>query len=183
MVPKARIRVRETPPSGFEPRIVGFVCNWGAYSGIEVAANKHIEYSASVHLIRVMCLGRVHHGLVLRAFEMGADGVILLGCPSGRCRYRSGIEQTKLMVAQVKRMLNMLGMGSKRIHLVEVPAGDGEFAVRRITAFVKRTQEMGPSPVKYVPKQAELAHEMTSLLEADARPYPSSTAARTEQAP
>ena len=184
MLPKRRMRIREVSSSGgFEPRIVGFVCNWGAYSGIEVAGNRQIEYPANVHLIRVMCLGRVHHGLVLRAFEMGADGVILLGCPSGQCRYRSGIEQTKAMVSQVKRMLNMLGMGSKRIHLVEVPAGDGEFAARRITAFVKRTQEMGPSPVKYVPKQPELAHELTSLLESSSKPYPSPIPAGTEKAP
>ena len=176
------MRIREVSSSGFEPRIIGFVCNWGAYSGIEVAGNRHLEYPANVHLIRVMCLGRIHHGLVLRPFEMGADGVILLGCPSGQCRYRSGIEQTKAMVAQVKRMLNLLGMGSKRIHLVEVPAGDGEFAARRISAFVKRAQEMGPSPVKYVPKQVELAHELAPLLEADAKPHPSLTAAGAEQA-
>lgn len=182
MAAKARMRPREIPSSGFEPRIVGFVCNWGAYSGIEVAGDRRIEYPANVHLIRVMCLGRVHHGLVLRAFEMGADGVILLGCPSGQCRYRSGIEQTKGMVAQVKRMLNMLGVGSKRIHLVEVPAGDGEFAARRIAAFVKRTQEMGPSPVKYVPKQAELAHERIPLLETDLKSYSFPTAAPAEQA-
>jgi len=174
-------RIRETSGSGFEPRIVGFVCNWGAYSGLEMAGIKQIKYPANVHLIRVMCLGRIHAGLVLKAFEMGADGVVLLGCPSGECHYGTGIDKTKETVGQIKKMLNMLGMGSKRVHLVEVPPADGEFAARRLTAFVKRTQEMGPSPVKYTSKQAELAHEMIALFEKDSKPYPAPVAAQPEK--
>ncbi|MDY6911048.1 MAG: hydrogenase iron-sulfur subunit [Chloroflexota bacterium] len=149
---------------GFEPRIVGFVCNWGAYSGLEMAGTNKLKYSPNVHLIRLMCLGRIHTGLILKAFEMGADGVLLLGCPSGNCHYNSGIERTKESVAETKKMLNLLGMGSKRVHLVEVPAGDGEFVARRINAFTKRTKELGPSPIHYVSKQIELEHDTLGLF-------------------
>ncbi|MFA4836259.1 MAG: hydrogenase iron-sulfur subunit [Dehalococcoidia bacterium] len=142
--------------NGFDPRIVGFVCNWDAYSALEAAGTERTSYAPNVRLIRLMCLGRVHTGLVLKAFELGADGVVLLGCSSGNCHYEFGIERTKQTVAETKKMLNLLGLGSKRVHLVEVPAGDRDFVARRINAFVKRTRELGPSPVKYAPKQVDL---------------------------
>lgn len=152
-----------TVSEGFEPRIVGFVCNWGAYSALEAAGINRISYASNVRLMRVMCLGRVNTGLLLKAFEMGADGVVLLGCYSGTCHYKFGIDQTKGSVAETKKMLNLLGMGSKRVHLVEVPVGDGEFLARRVDAFVKRTRDIGPSPVKYPRKQIESDWDFTGL--------------------
>jgi F420-non-reducing hydrogenase iron-sulfur subunit len=149
---------------GFEPRIVGFVCNWGAYSGLEMAGINRQKYAPNVQLIRLMCLGRVHPGMVLKAFEMGADGVLLLGCPSGSCHYEFGVDRTRESVAQIKKMLNLLGMGSKRVHLVEVPPGDGEFVAQRINAFEKRVRKIGPSPIKYVPRQIALTREAASLF-------------------
>ena len=148
----------------YEPRIVGFVCNWGAYSSLEMAGVNKLKYAPEVKLIRLMCLGRVHTGLVLKAFEMGADGVLLLGCPTGSCHYEFGVDRTKESVAQMKKMLNLLGLGSKRVHLVEVPLGDGDFVARRINAFVKRTKDLGPSPIKYAPSQIEMVDPSSSLF-------------------
>jgi len=138
----------ETPINRFEPKIVGFVCNWGAYSALEAAGLAKTRYAPNVRLIRLMCMGRVHTGMLLKAFELGADGVLLLGCPPGSCHYEFGIDRTKESVAETKKMLNLLGMGSKRVHLVEVPQGDGDFVAHRIDVFVKRTKGLGPSPIK-----------------------------------
>jgi len=142
---------------GFEPRLIGFVCNWGAYSGLEMAGVNRNRYVPNVQFIRLMCLGRLHAGLIFKAFELGADGVIFLGCPSGNCHYDFGVDGAREVVARTKKMLNLLGLGSKRIHLVEVPEGDGEFVARRINAFEKRVREMGPSPVKDLAGQIALA--------------------------
>lgn len=147
-----------------EPRIVGFVCNWGAYSGLEMAGVKKLKYAPNVQMIRLMCLGRISTGLVLKAFEFGADGVLLLGCPSGSCHYEFGIDRTKESVAQIKKMLNLLGLGSKRVHLVEVPPGEGNFVARRINRFEKRIRELGPSPIKYIPTQTVLTEQAATLL-------------------
>lgn len=147
-----------------EPRIVGFICNWGAYSGLEMAGVKKMKYAPNVQITRLMCLGRVSTGLVLKAFELGADGVLLLGCPSGSCHYEFGIDRSKETVAQIKKMLNLLGLGSKRVHLVEVPPGEGDFVTRRINTFEKRIRELGPSPIKFNPTQTVLAEQAASLL-------------------
>ncbi|MFH1486664.1 MAG: hydrogenase iron-sulfur subunit [Chloroflexota bacterium] len=120
-----------------EPNIVGFVCNWGAYSGVEMAGVDGLEYSASVKLVKVMCLGRIHLGIVLRAFELGAEGVLLLGCPPEECHYESGVKRAKEMVAQARKVMALLGIDAKRLALVEVPVGGDDVLVRRVSAFVR----------------------------------------------
>ncbi|MFO8009990.1 MAG: hydrogenase iron-sulfur subunit [Dehalococcoidia bacterium] len=136
---------------GFEPRIIGFICNWSAYSGLEMAGVNHREYPSSVHFIRLMCLGRVHDGLILKAFEAGADGVLLLGCPAGNCHYEFGIDRVKESLNRIGKMMRLLGLGARRIRLVEVPAGDDKLVAREITAFDQKIRNLGPSPVKRSP--------------------------------
>jgi len=131
----------------FEPRIVGFVCNWGAYSGAEMAGLEGREYPASIRLVKVMCLGRLNLGLLLKAFELGADGVMLLGCPEADCYYDSGMEKTRELFMQARKMLHLLGIEPERLVLVEVPLGRGDILVKQISTFVKRIGRVGSSPL------------------------------------
>ena len=133
--------------NNIEPNIAGFVCNWGAYSGVEMAGVNRREYPASIKLIRLMCLGRLHLGLILRAFELGADGVMLLGCPPEKCNYEAGMEKAKELFTQARKMLRLLGIDANRLALVEVPLGGDDFVSSEITAFVKRIRKAGVSPL------------------------------------
>jgi F420-non-reducing hydrogenase iron-sulfur subunit len=63
----------------FEPKIIGFMCNWCAYAGGDLAGIMRIQYPSNVRTIRVMCSGMVHPGVVVDALNMGADGVMVLG--------------------------------------------------------------------------------------------------------
>jgi len=139
----------------FEPRIIGFVCNWGAYSGVEMAGVNKKEYPASVKLVRVMCLGRLHLGLILKAFELGADGVMLLGCPPEDCHYESGMSMAKELFPQARKVLNLLGIDQKRLALVEVPLGRGDILTKQVSVFVKRVSRISSSPLR---SSAEAAH-------------------------
>ncbi|MDO8567427.1 MAG: hydrogenase iron-sulfur subunit [Dehalococcoidales bacterium] len=130
-----------------EPRIAGFVCNWGAYSGVEMAGINHRQYPASVKLVKVMCLGRLHLGLLLKAFELGADGVILLGCPPADCHYESGKDISELY-SQAQKTLHLLGIEEKRLALIEVPVGRDDILVKQVSNFVKRISRAGSSPLK-----------------------------------
>jgi F420-non-reducing hydrogenase iron-sulfur subunit len=62
-----------------EPKIIAFVCNWCAYAGADLAGVARVQYPPHVRLVRLMCSGRIHHGFLLRAFERGADGVMVSG--------------------------------------------------------------------------------------------------------
>ena len=63
----------------FEPKIVGFLCNWCSYAGADLAGTSRKKYAPNVRVIRVMCSGRVEPGFILKAFEQGADGVLVCG--------------------------------------------------------------------------------------------------------
>ena len=145
-----------------EPNIVGFICNWGAYSGMEMAGVNGVEYSASIRLVRIMCLGRLHLGIVLRAFELGADGVLLLGCPPEECHYESGAEQAKKMVAQAKKVLHLLGIDPRRLALAHVPLGRDDVLVRKVSTFVNYVKKAGLSPLSSNRLPTQLVKEMVS---------------------
>ena len=63
----------------FEPKIVAFLCNWCAYAGADLAGVSRLQYPANIRPVRVMCSGRVDPVFVIRAFQEGADGVLVSG--------------------------------------------------------------------------------------------------------
>ena len=63
----------------FEPRIVAFACNWCAYSAADLAGVSRLQYPPNMKIIRVMCSGRVNSNFILKAFQLGADGVMVAG--------------------------------------------------------------------------------------------------------
>ena len=74
----------------YKPLIVAFCCNWCSYAGADLAGNNRLNYPAEVKIIRVPCSCRVNPSFVLRAFQRGADGVIICGCHPGDCHYSTG---------------------------------------------------------------------------------------------
>ncbi len=63
----------------FEPKIIGFLCNWWAYAGGDLAGVSRLQYPTNMRAVRVMCSGMVHPDLVVDALHKGADGVIIMG--------------------------------------------------------------------------------------------------------
>jgi len=130
-----------------EPRIIVFTCNWNAYSALETAGSQRLSYPSSVRPIRVMCLGRLHPGLVLKAFELGADGVLLLGCPPGECHYQFGNQRAEEFFQETQAIAHLLGIEDERLKLdwvglrfllVGGGGGDGEAFVQKVTEFYRQ---------------------------------------------
>ena len=63
----------------FNPKIIAFACNWCAYSAADLAGVSRFQYPPNVRVIRVMCSGRVNPNFLLKAFQLGADGVLVAG--------------------------------------------------------------------------------------------------------
>jgi len=61
----------------FDPKIVGFLCNWCSYAGADLAGVSRIQYPPNIRIVRVMCSGRVDPAFILEAFKSGADGVLV----------------------------------------------------------------------------------------------------------
>lgn len=118
-----------------ESNIVGFVCNWGAYAALDMAGVNGRRLPANVKLVKLSCLGRISLGLVLKAMELGAGGVLVVACPVEECHFESGALRAKEMVGQARKVLDLLGIDPRRLGLVEAPTGRDDLAVKQIDAF------------------------------------------------
>ena len=138
----------------YEPKLVGFLCNWCSYAGADLAGVSRFQYPPNLRVIRVMCSGRVHPAYILEAFKDGADGVLVAGChiPTD-CHYISGNFKAQRRVAMVKKLMEQLGIEPERLRLEWISAAEGDkFAktIRDMTADLKR---LGPSTVAKVLKE------------------------------
>ncbi|HEW89909.1 MAG TPA: hydrogenase iron-sulfur subunit, partial [Candidatus Bathyarchaeota archaeon] len=132
----------------FEPRIVAFCCNWCAYAGADLAGVSRIQYPPTVRIIRVMCTGMVDESYIMKAFEEGADGVLVAGCHPGDCHYISGNLKAEKEVERTKKLLDLIGLGSDRLRLEWVSASEGEKFARVVREFTEQLKALGPSPLK-----------------------------------
>jgi len=127
-----------------DSKIIVYTCNWNAYSGLETAGFQNLSYPANVHPIRVMCLGRLHPGLILKAFELGAAGVLLLGCPPGECHYGSGNTRAQELFEETLALTRLLGIPDRRLKLDWIAAGQGQDFVAKVRQFVEDLQLLAP---------------------------------------
>jgi F420-non-reducing hydrogenase iron-sulfur subunit len=132
----------------FQPQIVAFCCNWCSYAGADLAGVSRFQYPPTARIIRIMCSGRLEPQFVLRAFELGADGVLVAGCHPGECHYISGNERAKERVARTKELLDVLGVDSRRLRLEWISASEGIKFAKTMDEFTKQLIELGPSPLK-----------------------------------
>jgi F420-non-reducing hydrogenase iron-sulfur subunit len=132
----------------FTPNIVGFLCNWCSYTGADLAGTSRLEYPPSLKVIRVMCSGRVDPVFILKAFLMGADGVLVGGCHPGDCHYQTNNYYARRRVALLKKVFETLGLESDRVRLSWISASEGERFKRVNTEFTEKLEEKGPNPTK-----------------------------------
>jgi len=133
----------------FEPKIVGFLCNWCAYAGADLAGVSRIQYPPNIRIIRVMCSGRVDPLFILEAFKNGADGVLLAGChPPADCHYISGNLKAQRRVALLKNLLREFGIEPERLRLEWISASEGDKFATVIKDMVEEIKKLGPNPLK-----------------------------------
>ena len=132
----------------FEPKIVGFLCNWCAYAGADLAGVSRIQYPPNLRIVRVMCSGRVDPAFIIEAFRSGADGVLIAGCHPGDCHYISGNFKAYRRILMLKKLLEQFGLESRRLRLEWVSASEGDRFATVIKDMVKEIKKLGPSPVR-----------------------------------
>ena len=129
----------------FEPKILGFLCNWCCYAGADLAGVSRYQYPTNMRIIRVMCSGRVDPAFILRAFSKGMDGVFVGGCWLGECHYVTEGNYEALSVMHIcKKLLKLIGVNPERLRLEWVSASQGIRFAEVITDFIKKLKELGP---------------------------------------
>jgi F420-non-reducing hydrogenase iron-sulfur subunit len=148
---KKRTRVKRTPPKTtppkWDPAIVVFACNWCSYAGADTAGVSRIQHQPHFRMIRVMCSGRIQPGFVLRAFERGADGVLVSGCHFGDCHYVNGNERAVEQFEKTKNLVKLLGLEEGRLRLEWISAAEGVRFAQVINEFTDQVRQLGPSPL------------------------------------
>ena len=127
----------------YVPNIVAFCCNWCSYAGADLAGSSRLSYPANVKIIRVPCSCRVNPMFVLKAFQHGADGVILCGCHPGDCHYVTGNYYTRRRMALLFSFLNYLGIEKERTRVEWVSAAEGARFSAVMNDFVKTVSALG----------------------------------------
>jgi len=131
----------------FEPKIIGFLCNWCSYTGADLAGVSRIKSSPNVRVIRTMCSGRVFPTFILKAFQLGADGVIVMGCHLGDCHYQEGNHKTIRRIPFLKRLIRDFGIDPRRLRLEWVSASEGDRFAKIVNEMTEEIRKLGPIKV------------------------------------
>jgi coenzyme F420-reducing hydrogenase delta subunit len=130
------------------PNLLGICCNWSPYACFNAAGMSKMKMPPNLRVIRVMCIGRINQALILKAFEYGADGVILLECKDEDCRYGPGPEVGHVNVQRVRSILHLLGIGQKRLVERSFAAPEKQELVQALWDFAEEIKALGPNPAK-----------------------------------
>jgi len=130
--------------AAYEPKIVAFCCNWCSYAGADLAGTTRIQYPPNVRIIRVMCSGRVDPAFVLKAFALGADGVIVAGCHPADCHYINGNEKTAMRGDFLESFLDEAGIEPQRFKVEWIAGSEGRKFADTIKKMVTELERLGP---------------------------------------
>ena len=128
----------------FEPKIVAFVCNWCTYTGADLAGTSRLKQQTNARLIRVPCTGRIDPVFIIKAFEKGADGVLVSGCHPNDCHYNTGNFHARRRWIFFRQLLDFVGIDSSRLYFSWVSASEGKKWVDVVDGVINSVREKGP---------------------------------------
>ncbi len=149
----------------WEPKILGFLCNWCSYAGADLAGVSRIQYPPSLRVIRVMCSGRVEPVFVIKALQTGLDGVIVMGCHLNDCHYIDGNFEELNKYNMLKKILEPIGI-TDRVHLEWVSASEGVRFGEVISKFTEHIKSLGPSPLRDKDRSEKLNFDLEAAARA-----------------
>lgn len=131
--------------NNFEPKIVGFFCNWCSYAGADLAGTSRFSYPPNIRIIRVPCSGRVDPLFVCKALISGADAVLVAGCHPGDCHYSEGNYFARRKLSVLKKLLEYLGIEKERFRIEWISASEGNKLVQVVKEMVDEIKKVGPN--------------------------------------
>jgi F420-non-reducing hydrogenase iron-sulfur subunit len=129
----------------FIPKILALVCTYCTYTAADMAGSARMQYPANVRIVKYLCTGRVDILHILKAFEAGADAVLVSGCEAGSCHFLEGNLRARERVEYAKLLLEEIGLGG-RLEMFEVAASDAPKWVEPVKEMTQRVLELGPAP-------------------------------------
>lgn len=132
----------------YRPTIVAFLCNWCAYTGADLAGTSRLRYAPNIRIIRVMCSGRIEPTFILKAFQQGADGVLVCGCHPGDCHYHEGNYKCLRRFKLIQKYVDQMGIEKDRLQLEWISASEGQQFAELVNNMTQTLLSMGPGKIK-----------------------------------
>jgi F420-non-reducing hydrogenase iron-sulfur subunit len=130
----------------FEPRILGFLCNWCSYAGADLAGVSRMQYPTNLRVVRVMCSGRVDPAVVADTLLKGLDAVIVTGCHINDCHYITGNFHTQKRMNLLIELIDQTPLRG-RVKLEWVSASEGTRFAAVMKDFTEKIKALGPTPI------------------------------------
>lgn len=130
--------------AAFQPKITAFVCNWCTYTGADLAGTSRLQMDANVRIVRLPCTGRIDPLFIVKAFERGADGVIVSGCHPADCHYNHGNYHARRRFAIFRDLLDFVGIDPRRVIFSWVSASEGGKWRDVVDGATATIRELGP---------------------------------------
>ncbi|MFC1869426.1 hydrogenase iron-sulfur subunit, partial [Thermodesulfobacteriota bacterium] len=146
--------------------IILFLCNWGPHAAYQKLQDGASSIPSEIKMVRIPCTGRISKALLLKPFEMGADGVALVGCEPGSCRYGMGTDTASFNVEDTRGILELLGLGEARLRLATFMPEESAALLQFLRNFYDDVARIGKSPVTPAPKDKllEASHEAVNRI-------------------
>lgn len=95
-----------------------------------------------------MCSGRISPHFILKAFQEGADGVLVAGCHIGECHYGKGNYITAKRMVVMKELIQFIGLSPTRLRLEWIATSEGNKFAQVVSHFTEEITQLGPSPLR-----------------------------------
>jgi F420-non-reducing hydrogenase iron-sulfur subunit len=128
----------------FKPKLTLFHCIHAFGDTVDPGLDD--KYACEIKTIKMACSSMVKDVFLLRAFEAGADGVIVMVCPQGRCRYLEGNLRAEKRVGWVRHLLDEIGLDGRRLLLSNIAPGDHAALNQTMDRVLEDLAALGPNP-------------------------------------
>ncbi len=136
-------------------KIILFICSWGPHTAFQELQHSGLHIPAEIQIVRLPCTGRINKSLLFKPFEMGADGVALVGCTSGTCRHGTGTIAAQNNVGDLRNIIDLLGLGKGRMRLATFLPDESDSLKTFLTEFCEEISVLAKSPVQPVAEEPE----------------------------
>ncbi|MFH1006902.1 MAG: hydrogenase iron-sulfur subunit [Candidatus Latescibacterota bacterium] len=126
------------------PNIVVYCCAHSGYEAADRAGRRHLSYPVGVRIVRVPCSGKVDAIYLLKAFEQGADGVLVVGCHEDSCQFLTGNLRAKKRVDYVRGLLQEIGLEPERVRMAHVASVQDLRFVELVREMEETLTALGP---------------------------------------
>jgi coenzyme F420-reducing hydrogenase delta subunit/NAD-dependent dihydropyrimidine dehydrogenase PreA subunit len=140
-LPEIHIRIKKLLSDG-EKKLIIFACNWSIFPGMQLSETSTL-IKTDYGIIVSMCSGRIAPELILNAFDEGAWGIMIAGCPPEECDH-NGNYKTRRRLILLKHFLKAINIDPNRIKLEWFSTGESDKLLYSINNFLKDLEKMGP---------------------------------------